>query len=738
MKLQHRIGIIMGKVYKEVNHAQLCGILEQAYARSFSAYVFTLTAENGDAKTMQGEENLFDLINFSMVDGIIYLPYTFSADEYREYIEAFLAQNCTKPMISVSMDSSFCQSVWYDDRREFAEIVKHLITEHGCRKIHCLTGNEGQLVSEQRLAGYKDAMAQAGLTYSDDDITYGDFWKYASHQLAEEFACKVRTMPDAVVCANDTMAIALCDAFKEYGISVPEDVLVAGYDGTLESRIHTPSVTTYSTSWKQLGRNAMCMLYEQITGEAASCEQQETGILFCRESCGCDSGLKLSESYHFDYQRLEDNFTDSNLSNQFLTSDSLHSFIQKTYHMTYVFLKLEQCGSEMLNLCLCEDWDKAEISGYTHSYRTKGYSERMIWIDFEGIRHLFPSVQMVPDELLEIQEPSVTFFTAVHFQDRCFGYALLTFKGQADGFNQHYLHYCREINNGLEFLCIQNELKSLAYRRYLSQIRDELTGLYNCSSFAQKWKELQDKAAVYHEDCFILGFSLGGLNRIKETSGSLECDKFLVEFADILRNCCQSQERCFRIREGEFLVIGSQVQNAQLHQTLLRKITVQFEKQYHPGLYSFRPRLYHVSVTDCVNLSDGELLIQMIAEMLQNAQKGTLTYSEQMHYDDLAMLRNEIYQFPENDWSVTLCCQKLNISSSYFQRIYRNTFGVSCAHDIQKSKLDHAKRLLLNTTDTLQTIARKCGYDYSHFMRTFKKEIGMTPTEYRRGKTDAN
>ncbi len=734
MELQKRIGIIMGKVYKKINQEQLRGILEQAYTRGFSAYVFTLTADNGDAGTMRGEKNLFTLINFSRLDGIIYLPYTFACDEYRDYIEDFLSKNCHIPMISISLGQSICPNVWYDDRKEFAEVVTHLIQEHGCRKICCLTGNEGALVSEHRLAGYMDAMMQADLTFRTEDIVYGDFWKYASQQLAEEIACGAREMPDAVVCANDIMAIALCDALKEYGISVPEDILVTGYDGTLESSLHSPSITTFSTSWKQVGRNAMCALYERITGEHTSSRQQDHGRLHCRESCGCEHGMKLDGKLDFDYQRLEDNFIDSNLSVQFLTADNLHSFIQKTYHMTYAFLKLEHCGNEMLHLCLCEDWDKTD--NYLQDYRTSGYSDRMLWVDFDGYRNTFPTSQMVPERVLALDEPSVTFFTAMHFQERCFGYALFTLRGIADGFNHHYLHYCREINNGLEFLCIQSELKSLAYRRYLSQIRDELTGLYNRSNFAQQWSNLREKAETYHEECFIIGFSLSGLHRIKETLGSLERDKYLVEFSDILRNSCQAQERCFRAREGEFLIIGSQKKEGELHRSLCQRVRLQFEKRYHPTEHSFRPRLHQVVLTDCADLVDGGKAIQQVAELLRQTQEETRTYSEQMHYDDLTMLRSEIYQNPEENWSVTLCCQKLNISSSYFQRIYRNTFGVSCAHDIQKSKLDHAKKLLLNTTDTLQTIARKCGYDYSHFMRTFKKEVGMTPTEYRRGKLE--
>ena len=79
--MQKRIGIIMGKVYKAVNHQQLCGMIEEAYSRGMSVFVFTLTDENHDAAIITGEENLFHSINFSLLDGIIFLPYTFSSQE---------------------------------------------------------------------------------------------------------------------------------------------------------------------------------------------------------------------------------------------------------------------------------------------------------------------------------------------------------------------------------------------------------------------------------------------------------------------------------------------------------------------------------------------------------------------------------------------------------------------------------------------------------------------------------
>lgn len=54
--------------------------------------------------------------------------------------------------------------------------------------------------------------------------------------------------------------------------------------------------------------------------------------------------------------------------------------------------------------------------------------------------------------------------------------------------------------------------------------------------------------------------------------------------------------------------------------------------------------------------------------------------------------------------------------------------------DLQKSRLNCAKKLLMTTSLVLMDIAEKCGYDYYNFMRAFKKEVGMTPTHYRKSK----
>ncbi len=734
--MQKRIGIIMGKVYKEVNRQHLCGILEEAYARGMSAYVFTLTEESAETSITIGEKNLFSVINFALLDGIIFLPYTLGSREYREEIQRFLQENCPLPVVRVGTETQPFSSVWYQDRSEMAEITQHLIEAHGCRDMICLTGHSYQSVSHERLAGFKDALEQAGIPCREENVIFGDFWIYTAQNLAREIADGIRPKPDAVVCANDIMAIALCDSLQEHGLSVPEDLIVTGYDGTLEAQIHVPPITTYRTSWTQLGRNAFMLLYELMTGEKMAPHKFEKGTLLCRESCGCTQPPVHTGLKEFNYQTMENNYLDNNLSTRLLSCNNLDSFVRTMYDSMFVFAEPDYYDKEQFCLCLCEDWDKGSLPDQSfHNYRTQGYTDTMTLMSYNGSHIGFPLSDMVPPDLSRCDVPSVTFFTAVHFQDRCFGYALLQYREVVDGFNAHYLRFCREVNNALEFLRVQNALRSLAYHNLLTQVRDTMTGLYNLKSLPHLWSDYVQNVQRAGEHAFWIALSITGLYRLTEAHGSLVKDKLLVAFAEQMQNVCSHGEKCLRAGEGDFLILGSEPASSHYHNLLVQNLREQFE-QYQTSLgQTHLPLQYAIALEERMPRAAQEAEKAALA-LLSKAKASQPTYSEQLHYADLAELRRSIYKNPERDWSLATCAELLNISSSYFHRIYQKAFGVSCASDIHRSKLEHAKFLLLHTSDTLQEIAGKCGYDYSHFMRTFKKEFGMTPTEYRRGKTE--
>ncbi len=101
--------------------------------------------------------------------------------------------------------------------------------------------------------------------------------------------------------------------------------------------------------------------------------------------------------------------------------------------------------------------------------------------------------------------------------------------------------------------------------------------------------------------------------------------------------------------------------------------------------------------------------------------------------DRLTYLRTRLFEEPALFSGIDEMADFMNLSRSGFQHLYSHTFGVSVIHDVIKGRIEKAKSLLSRTNFSITEISTKCGYKSEfHFMRQFKKETGLTPTEFRR------
>ena len=106
---------------------------------------------------------------------------------------------------------------------------------------------------------------------------------------------------------------------------------------------------------------------------------------------------------------------------------------------------------------------------------------------------------------------------------------------------------------------------------------------------------------------------------------------------------------------------------------------------------------------------------------------------ENIYYNELSLLRNEIYLKPDNDWSMNAICMRLKLSRSYIQHLYKAFFDESIISDITDSRIKHAQYLLSSTDMSVSYIAQCCGYNNDvHFMRIFKRTTGVTPSQFRK------
>ncbi|MDE5859783.1 MAG: AraC family transcriptional regulator [Oscillospiraceae bacterium] len=102
------------------------------------------------------------------------------------------------------------------------------------------------------------------------------------------------------------------------------------------------------------------------------------------------------------------------------------------------------------------------------------------------------------------------------------------------------------------------------------------------------------------------------------------------------------------------------------------------------------------------------------------------------HRDAMTRLRAEIYNSAGQFSGVESLASAVNLSPSYFQRLYKEQFGVSCYEDLLSARIKAAQYYLKNTDMSVKEIASSCGYENDVcFMRRFRQRTGLTPTEYR-------
>ena len=111
---------------------------------------------------------------------------------------------------------------------------------------------------------FQEALAAAGLTVDPSSIEYAtDFTHTAGRTAAERLLSRYR--PDALMCGNDLIAVAVIRTLAEKGLHVPDDVAVVGIDDTELAEFHLPSITSVSLEAAALGKAAALMLLDRIT-----------------------------------------------------------------------------------------------------------------------------------------------------------------------------------------------------------------------------------------------------------------------------------------------------------------------------------------------------------------------------------------------------------------------------------------------------------------------------------------
>lgn len=178
-----------------------------------------------------------------------------------------------------------------DNRGAAKSMVNYLISL-GHKRIGVISGLKDNPHAIDRLEGYKEAIAEAGIPFEKDLIAEGDFTMWSGLNAAFQF-CNMKNRPTAIFSMNDEMAIGAMQTLKNQGIRIPEDISVTGFDDIAYAKYSDPSLTTISQPAEEMGKMAMDMLLKVIEGEPLS--QRECVLpteFIIRKSTGPVQGRK--------------------------------------------------------------------------------------------------------------------------------------------------------------------------------------------------------------------------------------------------------------------------------------------------------------------------------------------------------------------------------------------------------------------------------------------------------------
>ncbi len=434
MSIKRRIAVLMGQPEEEYQSRFSKGFINHAHENNYDVCVFAMYLKYQENEVREkAESNIFNLINYELFDGVVILKDTIQTTGVAERLEETLHSTYNKPVVVIESESKYFDSIRTSGYLGMYNMVSHMIEEHGYKNIFFLGGKKWHKHSIERVDAYKAAMKDHGLNVDEArDIMYGDFWYKSGEQCADKLLVNRDELPEAVVCANDCMAIGLARALDKEGIRIPEDVAIAGYDATEEGRTSPVPITSVIVPAYECGKYAFDYIDSKI--RSLDFEEKEiVGGISIGESCGCrsDKDYLISErrtTWSTDISRGGFLTATNAMPDDLLLQNNLMDYLSTVYSYAY-----QISGVNSFHLCLNSAWRNMD-EDYRISCKNEGYSQEMIYAikyNNDGMNGLigldvtFNVKDILPELLEDSDEPRVFFFEPIFYEDQCYGYAAI-------------------------------------------------------------------------------------------------------------------------------------------------------------------------------------------------------------------------------------------------------------------------------------------------------------------------
>lgn len=277
---------------------------------------------------------IYNFVDKNRIDGLIIT--SAGIGEYISYGK--LIEICNKfkgiPTISMGIKIPGATSEFVDHKEGMKNLIRHLVIDHGYKKIAFVTGPEKNIDSVARLEAYLEVLKESSIEYDENLVFRGDFVSQTGYFIMKEILDKSVSY-DAIVFANDDMALGAMKYLKELDsqsrVDFKKKCIICGFDDCLNASLVTPSLTTVRQPIEEMCYSAVELILRKIDGENIDDVISFPSVLVKRESCGCEKDTSVKPSQDHDLRLIPGYRIHENIQTYLL--DELFDNIDKTLKM---------------------------------------------------------------------------------------------------------------------------------------------------------------------------------------------------------------------------------------------------------------------------------------------------------------------------------------------------------------------------------------------------------------------
>lgn len=563
-----KIALIMDGWKRFFSYAWASGILQriQETNEEVNLYIFNSSSEwSMDEDYNIGEYNIYNLPDFKEFDGIVVDLNNIRKEEIRNQVITAVRKS-KKPAVSINNDVEGFYYVGINNYVAMQEIIQHLYEEHHCRKFWFVMGPTDNYENNIRYRSLKEFLEQHEIDYREEDF-YFESYEYQCGYDGFLYLLKTHgEVPEAIICANDNIAVGVCEAAKQKGYHIPDDFCVTGFDNFDKAGFYTPQISTLGHIREEVGYRCADVILKIWEGKSVPKFNYTNIEGVYSESCGCSYNKKIDIRKYIKKQimcEIEMNGLEEQmliLGKELLNCKSMGEMANLIPKCISSF----QCDAIYLILDEHINDFKQKVNNYNphliddENFHVYGYPKQMnVEFAYEGGKDRSYEGQKIDSlfPFFDCEKKGMDFlFMPLHFRKRTIGYFVI--RNALYLMEKQYLFKVVNIlTSAMENLYEKEKLEYMNQILSDMSIKDSMTGLYNRLGYQRLACPLFEKKKQEKKNLLIMFIDMDRLKYINDQYGHEYGDIAIKIVSNTILNHCHENSIPIRMGGDEFLII---------------------------------------------------------------------------------------------------------------------------------------------------------------------------------------